>query len=83
MQGVALAGVFLRIAPFAARAGLSTEALMDGVRDQLARFFGKRGKAVVEANLAVIHEAFDHVIDVTGAIRVQAIAAELHEEAIR
>jgi pyruvate-ferredoxin/flavodoxin oxidoreductase len=68
MQGVALAGVFLRVAPFAARARLDADALMAAVRRQLERFFGKRGEAVVAANLAVVREAYDGVIDVTGAI---------------
>ncbi|HEU4671317.1 MAG TPA: 2-oxoacid:acceptor oxidoreductase family protein, partial [Candidatus Limnocylindrales bacterium] len=43
MQGVALAGVFLRVAPFAADAGLDRATLMAAVRRQLVRFFGKRG----------------------------------------
>ncbi len=68
MQGVALVGVFLRIAPFAAAAGLGRDALLDAVRGRLARFFGKRGGAVVDANLAVIAEAYDGLIDVTAAV---------------
>jgi pyruvate-ferredoxin/flavodoxin oxidoreductase len=68
MQGVALVGVFLRVAPFAERAGLDRDALMDAVRDKLGRFFGKRGGAVVDANLAVIRAAYDGLIDVTAAI---------------
>ncbi len=68
MQGVALVGVFLRLAPFAARAGLDREALLAAVRLGLTRFFGKRGSAVVDANLAVIAEAYDRVIDVTAAL---------------
>lgn len=68
MQGVALAGVFLRVAPFAERAGLDRETLREAVRTQLTRFFGKRGTAVVDANLAVISAAYDGVIDVTDAI---------------
>jgi hypothetical protein len=54
MQGVALVGVFLRIAPFAGRAGLDRTAVLAAVRGQLGRFFGKRGGAVVDGNLAVI-----------------------------
>ena len=65
MQGVALVGVFLRVTPFAARLGLERERLMDEVRVRLERFFGKRGERVVDANLAVIREAYDSVIDVT------------------
>jgi hypothetical protein len=68
MQGVALVGVFLRVSPFARAAGLGREPLLDAVRARLGRFFGKRGGAVVDANLAIIAEAWDGLIDVTGAI---------------
>ncbi|HET7182222.1 MAG TPA: 2-oxoacid:acceptor oxidoreductase family protein [Candidatus Limnocylindrales bacterium] len=69
MQGVALVGVFLRVAPFAAQAGLDRTRLLEAVGDRLGRFFGKRGTSVVHANLAVIAEAWDGLIDVTGTIR--------------
>ncbi|MEO5918261.1 MAG: 2-oxoacid:acceptor oxidoreductase family protein [Candidatus Limnocylindrales bacterium] len=68
MQGVALVGVFLRVSPFAERAGLGREELLDEVRDRLGRFFGKGGESVVDANLEVITEAYDGLIDVTAAI---------------
>jgi len=68
MQGVALVGVFLRVSPFAARAGMDRAGLLAAVRGQLGRFFGKRGGSVVDANLEVIAEAYDGLIDVTGAI---------------
>jgi pyruvate-ferredoxin/flavodoxin oxidoreductase len=68
MQGVALVGVFLRVAPFAERAGLGRDELLTAVRAGLGRFFGKRGGAVVAANLAVIESAYDSLIDVTAAI---------------
>jgi pyruvate-ferredoxin/flavodoxin oxidoreductase len=69
MQGVALVGAFLRISPFAARAGLDRARLLEAVGEQLTRFFGKRGASVVAANLAVIAEAWDGLIDVSTAIR--------------
>jgi hypothetical protein len=52
---------------------------MRAVKPALRRFFGKRGSAVVEANLALIAEAFDGVIDVTTAVTalVPAHRAEL------
>ncbi|OGN86901.1 MAG: pyruvate ferredoxin oxidoreductase [Chloroflexi bacterium GWC2_73_18] len=75
MQGVALVGVFLRVSPFAERAGLDRAALMASVRRQLTRFFGKRGGAVVEANLAVVEAAYDGLIDVTGALAGEWLAA--------
>ena len=68
MQGIALVGVFLRVAPFAARAGLDRDALMAAVRRQLPRFFGKRGGAVLDANVAIVEAAYDGVIDVTGQL---------------
>lgn len=75
MQGVALVGVFLRLAPFAARAGLGRDELLAAVRDRLARFFGKRGDAIVDANLAVVAEAYDSVIDVSAAVAAQRTEA--------
>ena len=68
MQGVALVGVFLRVSPFAERAGMDRDRLMTAVREQLSRFFGKRGGSVVDANLAVVEAAYDGLIDVTAEI---------------
>ena len=88
MQGVALVGVFLRLAPFAAEADLDRDALLEAVRARLGRFFGKRGAKVVDANLAVVAEAYDRVIDVSAALSpVPQLAATepvpLIEEAVR
>jgi pyruvate-ferredoxin/flavodoxin oxidoreductase len=74
MQGVALVGVFLRVSPFATRAGLDRDGLLAAVEDRLARFFGKRGGDVVRANLEVIAEAWDGLIDVTAAITADSPA---------
>jgi pyruvate-ferredoxin/flavodoxin oxidoreductase len=74
MQGVALVGVFLRVAPFAARTGTTRDALMTAVRVRLGRFFGKRGGKVVDANMAVIEAAWDGLIDVTAAVAGMAPA---------
>ncbi len=68
MQGVALVGVFLRLAPFAERTGMTGAALFPALRGVLERYFGKRGGAVVDANLAAIRAAYDGLIDVTAAI---------------
>jgi pyruvate-ferredoxin/flavodoxin oxidoreductase len=74
MQGVALVGVFLRVSPFARRAGMDRETLLAAVGERLGRFFGKRGGSVVAANLEVITEAYDGLLDVTAAIRAQGVA---------
>jgi pyruvate-ferredoxin/flavodoxin oxidoreductase len=68
MQGVALVGVFLRVSPFAANAGYGRDELLAEVRTRLGRFYGKRGEAVVAANLELIAEAYDNAIDVTAAV---------------
>jgi pyruvate-ferredoxin/flavodoxin oxidoreductase len=68
MQGIALVGVFLRVAPFAEAARMGRARLLEAVGERLGRFFGKRGANVVRANLAVIGEAWDGLIDVTAAI---------------
>ncbi len=68
MQGVALVGVFLRISPFPARAGLDRDQLLDAVRARLGRFFGKRGGAVVDANMRVIEAAYDGLVDVSAQL---------------
>ena len=78
MQGIALVGVFLRLTPFATRAGLEGEVLMRAVRERLQRFFGKRGERVVDANLALIREAYEGVIDVTSGL-AQGAATEQRE----
>ena len=68
MQGIALVGAFLRLTPFAERAGLDRDGLLAALRPQLERFFGKRGRAVVDANLDLVKAAYDGVVDVTAAI---------------
>jgi pyruvate-ferredoxin/flavodoxin oxidoreductase len=75
MQGIALLGVFLRITPFREQAGLSEEALFAAAAKSLEKYFGKRGAAVVEANLKAVRRGFSEVVEVpvpageTGAAR--------------
>ena len=85
MQGIALVGVFLRLTPFAEEAGLSREELLVAVRPQLKRYFGKRGGSVVDANLALIADAYDGVVDVTARVigPARAQPAELRLPEVR
>jgi pyruvate-ferredoxin/flavodoxin oxidoreductase len=78
MQGIALIGVFLRVTPFAAAAGLDRDAVIGAVGARLARFFGKRGSHVLEANLAVIAAAYDGVIDVSSRLGLQSPGEPVH-----
>jgi len=77
MQGVALVGVFLRLTPFAERAGLGREALLAALRPHLQRFFGKRGGSVVDANLDLIAAAYDGVVDVTAHVTALVPAGDM------
>ena len=69
MQGAALVGVFLRVAPLVAERGLPIDELLDAVRGPLQKQLGKRGGAVVEANLKLIRAAYQELIDVTAPLR--------------
>jgi pyruvate-ferredoxin/flavodoxin oxidoreductase len=76
MQGAALVGVFLRVAPFVAERGLSLDELMAAVEGPLKKAVGKRGGAVVTANLRLIRASYEELIDVTGAIQSAAAAPQ-------
>ena len=76
MQGAALVGVFLRVAPFVRERGVPLDELMDAVRAPLQKSVGKRGGAVVEANLRLIRAAYEELIDVTGALRADDAATK-------
>jgi Pyruvate/2-oxoacid:ferredoxin oxidoreductase gamma subunit len=60
------------VSPFAERTGLTGERLFEALRAVLQRYFGKRGGSVVEANLTVVREAYDSLIDVTAATGLTA-----------
>jgi pyruvate-ferredoxin/flavodoxin oxidoreductase len=81
MQGIALVGAFLRVAPFAEDAGLDREHLLEAVGRRLDRFFGKRGRAVIEANLELVAAAYDGLIDVSAALGLPA-GVERHVTAV-
>ncbi|HET8570113.1 MAG TPA: 2-oxoacid:acceptor oxidoreductase family protein [Candidatus Limnocylindria bacterium] len=68
MQGMALAGAFLRVTPFASRAGLGRDALLVALRGALDRMYGAKGSAIVDANVEVVACAYDGTIDVTAAV---------------
>ena len=72
MQGIALVGVFLRVSPFAAEAGLDRATLLAAVGERLGRFFGKRGRAVIDANLELVAAAYDGLIDVSETLGLPA-----------
>jgi pyruvate-ferredoxin/flavodoxin oxidoreductase len=64
MQGILLLGVFLRVAPYAERLGLSEASMEAKLRAVLAKYFGKRGDAVVEANLEAVRRGMRGALEV-------------------
>ncbi|MBI3895321.1 MAG: 2-oxoacid:acceptor oxidoreductase family protein [Acidobacteria bacterium] len=61
MQGIVLLGVFLRITPFQSQRNLSEEQLVQGVETSLTKYFGKRGRKVVEDNLRAVRRGYTEV----------------------
>jgi pyruvate-ferredoxin/flavodoxin oxidoreductase len=64
MQGAAFMGAFFRTTPLAERHGLDEARLMEGIRAQLQKKFGKLGDRVVEDNVRVIRRGYDEVTEV-------------------
>ena len=63
MQGIVLLGIFLKATPFQEEAGLSAEEVMEGVEVAVRKYFGKRGEAVVQANLKAIQRGYNEVFE--------------------
>ncbi len=64
MQGIALLGAFLRLTPFRQRAGLDDEAMFASLEKALIKYFGKRGRQVVEDNLKAARRGYEEVAEV-------------------
>jgi pyruvate-ferredoxin/flavodoxin oxidoreductase len=67
MQGIVLLGIFLRATPFDEEAGLSYDEVMAGVEKAVRKYFGKRGEAVVQANLRAIARGYNEVFELPEA----------------
>jgi pyruvate-ferredoxin/flavodoxin oxidoreductase len=64
MQGAAFMGAFFRASPLAERHGLDEARLMEGIRAQMQKKFGKLGERVVEDNLRVIRRGYEELREV-------------------
>jgi pyruvate-ferredoxin/flavodoxin oxidoreductase len=65
MQGIVLLGVFLHCTPYQQMQGLSEEVLFEGVKRSLWKYFGKRGEAIIEANLKAVQRGYHEVFEVS------------------
>jgi pyruvate-ferredoxin/flavodoxin oxidoreductase len=64
MQGIVLLGAFLRLTPFAERAGLDEEKLFAALEKTLEKYFGKRGAQVVADNMDAARRGYREVVEV-------------------
>jgi pyruvate-ferredoxin/flavodoxin oxidoreductase len=64
MQGVCLVGIFIRVTPFASRAGMSDEHVLESVEKYIRKYFGKRGEHVVQENLKCVREGLKSVMEI-------------------
>jgi pyruvate-ferredoxin/flavodoxin oxidoreductase len=71
MQGAAFMGAFFAAAPLAAEHGLDEARLMEGIRAQLEKKFGKLGARVVEDNFRVIRRGYDELRPVPTDVEVE------------
>lgn len=78
-QGIVLLGVFLRLTPFREDAGLSEDTLFERVRIPIEKYFGRKGKSVVEDNLNAARKGYREVIEVPRSI-IEATPANVMEK---
>jgi pyruvate-ferredoxin/flavodoxin oxidoreductase len=72
MQGIVLLGVYLRVAPFVQKRGLSDAEVERAVEKSLRKFFGKRGEAVVQENLRAVRRGRSEVLEIPPEVMVAA-----------
>ena len=78
MQGIVLLGIFLKVTPFDEEAGLTYEEVMERAEKALRKYFGKRGEAVVQANLRAVRRGYESVIELPADIIAQEINADIY-----
>jgi len=77
MQGIVLAGIFLRVAPIVEEADTTKEDLFSAVEDALRKWFGKRGEKVVQANVQAVSRGYEEVFEIPAAIITPPQEAEV------
>ncbi len=73
MQGIVLLGIFLQVTPFAQDANLSDEDVMERSEQALSKYFGKRGEAVVQANMRCVRRGYEESFEIPPEIIAQDI----------
>jgi len=79
MQGIVLLGIFLRATPFAQEAGLSDEEVLARSEKALRKYFGKRGEAVVQANMRAVRRGYNEVFEIPPEVIAQDLTAPIFD----
>ncbi len=64
MQGIAFQGAFFAASPLMEKTGMSEQALLKAIEDQLQHKFGGKGQRVVDDNMRVVKRGFDEVHEI-------------------
>ena len=75
MQGIVLLGIFLRVTPFAGDADLDDDDVMERSEQALRKYFGKRGEAVVQANMRCVRRGYEEAFEIPSEIIAQDITS--------
>lgn len=75
MQGIVLLGIFLKVTPFSEEADLTYPQVMERAESALRKYFGKRGEAVVQANLKAVKRGYDSVIELSAETKALEVTA--------
>lgn len=77
MQGIVLLGIFLKVTPFAQETGIDYAEVMARSEKALRKYFGKRGEAVVQANLRAVQRGYEEVFEIGRDVVEQDINAAM------
>lgn len=68
MQGIVLLGAFLKLTPYARQSEMSDEEVYAGVQKALEKYFGKRGRQVVEDNLNCVKRGYNDMQEIPRSV---------------
>jgi pyruvate-ferredoxin/flavodoxin oxidoreductase len=72
MQGIVLLGAFLKLTPYTKESGMSDDKVYAGVEKALEKYFGKRGRQVVEDNLNCVKRGYNDMQEIPPSVIASA-----------
>jgi len=79
MQGIVLLGIFLKATPFSEDVGLTDEEVLARSEKALRKYFGKRGEAVVQANMRAVERGYREMFEIPPEVIAQDITAPIFD----